>query len=68
MSTSNLGRATQDRELQDNELNAVFGGTEGYPGLAPGQSINLSPFGRSFDWFWDLVGATGHLPTPPIPR
>jgi hypothetical protein len=68
MITSNLGRAAQDRELLDDELYAVTGGTEGYPGLAPGQSINLSPWGRSFDWMWDLVGATGHLPTPPTPR
>ena len=51
------------RVLQDNELDAVAGGTEGYPGPL-GTSINLSPWGRSFDWIWDLVGATGHLPGP----
>jgi len=59
-----MSTTMQSRELNDNELNAVAGGVEGYPGLAPGQTINLSPFGRSFDWMWDLVGATGHLPTP----
>jgi hypothetical protein len=52
------------RALHDNELNAVAGGTEGFPGLPLGTSINMSPFGRSFDWMWDYVGATGHLPGP----
>jgi hypothetical protein len=64
MSTSNLGRATHDRELLDNELNTVTGGTEGYPGLPLGTSINVSPWGLTtpFDLQWALVGATGHLP------
>jgi hypothetical protein len=53
---------TQSRELNDDELEVVAGGVEGYPGLLPGQTINLSPWGRSFKWFWDLVGATGTLP------
>ena len=61
MSTLDLGR---DRELQDNELDAVAGGTEGYPGLPLGTSINVSPWGMTtpFDLQWALVGATGHLP------
>jgi hypothetical protein len=54
--------STTTRELSDRELDTVAGGVEGYPGLLPGQTINLSPFGRSFNWFWDLVGATGTLP------
>ena len=61
MDTLDLGRALQPRELRDDELDAVSGGIEGYPGLFPGQTINLSPWGRSFDWQWDLVGATGTL-------
>jgi hypothetical protein len=49
--------------LQDDELDAVTGGTEGYPGLPPGTSINISPWSNhSFDLQWQLVGATGHLP------
>ena len=60
--------STVTHELSDHELEAVVGGTEGFPGLAPGQSINLSPFGGSFDKMWDLVGATGTLPRPPAPR
>ena len=54
---------TQDRELQDNELNAVTGGTEGYPGLPLGTTINVSPWSNGpFDRQWVLVGATGTLP------
>lgn len=49
------------RMLRDDELDAVAGGIEGYPGLFPGQTINLSPWGRPFDWQWELVGATGTL-------
>ena len=52
------------RALQNNELDAVAGGTEGHAGLPLGTNINMSPFGRSFDWMWDYVGATGHLPGP----
>jgi hypothetical protein len=64
MSNSSLGRATQNRELHDNELDAVFGGNEGYPGLPLGTNINVSPWGLTtpFDLQWALVGATGHLP------
>jgi hypothetical protein len=48
--------------LTDDELDGVTGGTEGYPGLPPGTSINVSPFGYGpFDRQWALVGATGHL-------
>ena len=39
---------TQDRELQDNELNAVTGGTEGYPGLPLGTHINVTPWSSHF--------------------
>ena len=54
---------TQDREVQDNELNAVTGGTEGYPGLPLGTTINVSPWSNGpFDRQWVLVGATGTLP------
>jgi hypothetical protein len=60
--------STTMHELSDRELDIVVGGVEGFPGLAPGQVINLSPFGRSFDWMWDYVGATGTLPRPPAPR
>ncbi len=48
--------------LRRDELAAVAGGTEGFPGLPLGTTINLSPWGRSFDWMWDLVGATGTVP------
>jgi hypothetical protein len=49
--------------LQDDELDAVTGGTEGYPGLPLGTSINISPWSNnSFNLQWQLVGATGHLP------
>jgi hypothetical protein len=49
--------------LGDEHLDAVTGGTEGYPGLPPGTSINISPWSnRPFDLQWALVGATGHLP------
>jgi len=58
--------STTTNELSDHELGTVAGGVPGYPGLAPGQSINLSPFGG--DWMWDYVGATGTLPRPPTPR
>ena len=34
-----LGRASQDRELRDDELDAVSGGNEGYPGLPLGSNI-----------------------------
>ena len=33
MNTLDLGRASQDRELRDDELGAVSGGNEGFPGL-----------------------------------
>ena len=60
-SAKTLDRST--RVLTDEELDEVTGGTEGYPGLPPGASINVSPFGRgTFDLQWTLVGATGHLP------
>jgi hypothetical protein len=63
MKTLDLGRA-QNRELRDDELDAVAGGTEGYPGLPLGTSINISPWGLTtpFDLQWALVGATGTLP------
>jgi hypothetical protein len=63
MNTLDLGRATQNRELKDDELDAVSGGTEGYPGLPLGTNINVSPWGLTtpFDLKWALVGATGHL-------
>jgi hypothetical protein len=49
--------------LSDEHLDAVVGGTEGFPGLPLGTSLNMSPWsGGSFDRMWDLVGATGHLP------
>ena len=47
MNTSDLGRASQDRELRDDELGAVAGGTEGYPGLPLGSNINVSRWGGS---------------------
>ena len=51
------------RVLTDGELDVVTGGLEGYPGLPPGASINISPFASGpFDRQWVLVGATGHLP------
>jgi hypothetical protein len=51
------------RVLTDDELHGVIGGTEGYPGLPFGTSINVSPFAQGpFDRQWALVGATGHLP------
>jgi hypothetical protein len=62
MDTLELGRASQDRELRDDELDAVSGGNEGYPGLPLGTNINVSPWGGLS--LWDLVGATGHLPGP----
>ena len=48
MNTLDLGRASQDRELRDDELGAVSGGNEGYPGLPLGSNINV--FGLSL---WD---------------
>ena len=42
MNTLDLGRASQDRELRDDELGAVAGGTEGFPGLPLGSNINVS--------------------------
>ena len=62
MNTLDLGRASQDRELRDDELDAVSGGTEGFPGLPLGSNINVSPWGGLS--LWDYVGATGHLPGP----
>ena len=59
MNTLDLGCASQDRELRDDELDAVSGGNEGFPGLSLGSNINV--FGLSL---WDYVGATGHLPGP----
>ena len=58
MNTLDLGRASQDRELRDDELGAVSGGNQGYPGLPLGSNINV--FGLSL---WDYVGATGHTGT-----
>ena len=49
--------------LRDEQLDAVTGGTEGFPGLPLGTNINMSPWsGGPFDRMWVLVGATGHLP------
>lgn len=49
--------------LGDDVLEAVAGGTEGFPGLPLGTRINVSPWGSgAFNRQWDLVGATGHLP------
>ena len=42
MNTLDLGRASQDRELRDDELDAVSGGNEGFPGLPLGSNINVS--------------------------
>jgi hypothetical protein len=50
------------RLLRDEELDTVVGGTEGYPGLPLGTSLNTSIWSRHFDFQWVLVGATGHLP------
>jgi hypothetical protein len=51
--------------LPDEHLDFVIGGTEGYPGLALGTNINISPWsGGAFNRQWTLVGATGHLPNP----
>ena len=61
MNTLDLGRASQDRELRDDELGAVAGGNEGFPGLPLGSNINVYWGGLSL---WDYVGATGHLPGP----
>lgn len=62
--TSVTSNVNQDvRALQDNELDAVNGGTPGFPGLPLGTNINISPWSnRAFYLQWDLVGATGHLP------
>ena len=62
MNTLDLGRVSQDRELRDDELDAVAGGNEGYPGLPLGSNINVSRWGGLS--LWDYVGATGHLPGP----
>ena len=62
MNTLDLGRVSQGRELRDDELDAVSGGTEGFPGLPLGTNINVSPWGGLS--LWDNVGATGHLPGP----
>jgi hypothetical protein len=49
--------------LPDEHLDAVVGGTPGYPGLPLGTNINVSPWSnRPFDFQWALVGATGQLP------
>ncbi len=50
------------RVLRDQDLDTVVGGTEGYPGLPLGTSLNTSIWSRPFDFHWVLVGATGHLP------
>ncbi len=52
------------RVLHGDELDAVTGGTAGYPGIPLGTNINVSPWGMTtpFDLQWALVGATGHLP------
>jgi hypothetical protein len=51
------------RVLRSGELNAVAGGTPGYPGLPLGTNINISPWSNGpFDLQWVLVGATGTLP------
>lgn len=48
--------------LRDQHLDTVVGGTEGYPGLPLGTTLNTSIWSRPFDFQWVLVGATGHLP------
>jgi hypothetical protein len=51
------------RLLRHNELDAVAGGTPGYPGLPLGTNLNVSIWSdRPFDFQWVLVGATGTLP------
>ena len=50
------------RVLRDDELDAVAGGTEGFPGIPLGTNINMSPWGRTSWWMWDLVGAIGTVP------
>ena len=48
--------------LRDEQLDAVIGGTEGYPGLALGTNINISPWSSgAFNRQWTMVGATGRL-------
>jgi hypothetical protein len=48
--------------LSDEHLDAVIGGAPGFPGLAPNESINISPFAHgAFGSKWAMVGATGHL-------
>jgi bacteriocin-like protein len=51
MNALDLGRATQDRELQDDELEQVSGG------------IRIDPLGAWHDLvnFWKELGATGTL-------
>jgi hypothetical protein len=48
--------------LQDENLDAVTGGTPGFPGLPLGTNINVSPWSRGPWSQWDLVGATGTVP------
>ena len=65
MRNDTISSVDQDtRLLQGDELDAVAGGVEGYPGLPLGTSINISPWGMTtpFDLQWALVGARGTLP------
>jgi hypothetical protein len=49
--------------LQDESLDAVTGGTPGYPGAVPlGTPINVSVWNRGPWSQWNLVGATGTVP------
>jgi hypothetical protein len=49
--------------LDDELLDVVIGGTEGYPGLALGTNINISPWSSgAFNRQWVLVDATGQTP------
>jgi hypothetical protein len=54
------------RPLRNEELDIV-NGTAVSPGYGPlGTRINISPFSVNalLDPMWELVGRTGHLPTP----
>ena len=61
MNTLDLGRASQDRELRDDELGAVSGGNEGFPGLPLGSNINV--FGlMGLRWRYRPSTGTGRTP------
>ena len=54
------------RALRNEEVDVVNGGAVS-PGYGPlGTRINISPFSANalLDPMWELVGRTGHLPTP----